>query len=76
MKKSRTKGAAKPRTSRPRSQGTAVLGVVVPELTICGVFDMTDEELNYLCKGITTALLSRFHIDLLNASGLLIRGEE
>lgn len=66
--------SAKPTTkvSPPPAQvGTAVLGLVIPELTICGVFNVTDTEANYLAKGIQTALLSRFHIDLLEAGGYL-----
>lgn len=55
----------------PRSQGTAVLGKVIPELAICGVFNVTDEEANFLAKGITTALLAQFNMELLQASGLL-----
>lgn len=75
MKKNRTL-SAKPITSAPQSRGTAILGKVIPELAICGVFNVTDAEANYLAKGITTAILAQFQMDLLQASGLLVNRED
>lgn len=75
MKNSRQKSAT-PITDRPRSQGTAVLGTVIPELAICGVFNVTDTEANYIAKGIATAILAQFNMELLQASGLLGGGSE
>ena len=71
--KKQNKKSAKPTTiSPPRSSnGTAILGVVISELTICGVFDVTDTEARYIAKGIETVLLSKFHVELLEAAGFI-----
>jgi hypothetical protein len=58
------------------SEGTAILGKVIPELVITGVFNVTDTEAQYLAKGITTAILAQFQLDLLHASGLLAAASE
>lgn len=61
--------------SKP-AQGTAVLGRVIPELAICGVFGLSDDDVSFIAKGITTALLAQFQMDLLEHSGLLTQRPE
>lgn len=56
---------------RSRSQGTAVLGRVIPELVVGGVFDVKDSDVSFIARGISTAILAQFQMDLLHASGLL-----
>jgi hypothetical protein len=72
----KTKELAKPTTSRPRSPGTAVLGRVIPELAICGAFNVTDDEVKGIARSISVALLGQFQMDVLQASGLLGNADE
>lgn len=71
MKKSRKYGNAKSTLPRPMSGGTPLLGRVIPELAICGVFDVTDAEVLSIAKSISTAILAQFQMELLQASGLI-----
>jgi hypothetical protein len=69
MKKTRKYGTAKGSTPVLRSPGTAVLGRVIPELTICGVFDASDSDVSFIARGISTTILAQFSVDVLQATG-------
>lgn len=58
------------------STGTAILGRVIPELTVCGVFNVSEGDASFIAKGISTAILAQFQMDILHASGLLGIQEE
>ena len=74
MKNSRM---ATPTTSpRTRSAGTAVLGRVVPEYAVCGVFNVTDTDAKFIADSIAKRLLMHFQIELLQAAGLLGSGDQ
>lgn len=77
MKKNKSKVLSTTKTSpRLQAHGTAILGKVIPELAVCGVFNVTDADVQFIAKGISIAILSQFQFDLLHASGLLGKGEE
>jgi hypothetical protein len=58
------------------SHGTAILGRVIPELVVCGVFNVTDADVQFIAKGINTAILAQYQMELLHASGLLGNDDE
>jgi hypothetical protein len=76
MKKNRKYGTAVCTPPNLRQRGTPILGRVIPELAVCGVFDLKDSDVSFIAKGITTAILAQFQVDLLQASGLIGKAEE
>lgn len=71
MKKNKSAKPTKTSAPRPRSSGTAVLGVVLPELAVSGVFGVSASDASFIANSIAKAILTRFTIDQLQAAGIL-----
>ena len=65
-----------PPTHSTRNDGTAILGRVITDLTITGVFDVTDAEAYTIADAISKTILMHYQVDLLNDAGLLGRSDE
>ena len=74
--RSNNRKSALPPTHSTRKDGTAILGRVIPELTITGVFNVTDAEALVIANSIANTILMHFQVDLLESAGLLGRSDE
>ena len=60
MKKT-SKKLAKPTTPISRYRGTAILGRVFSDMSVNGVFDMTDEEVHYIAQIVHNSIIANFN---------------